>query len=120
MLFTMAIHTHDAGIKVAELTGRLTFGKPVTDVEEQLKEVVAEKPNGVIIDLTGLDLLDSAGVGALVTIISTAREQGVPLRVAGCKERTRNVLYMTQVNQLVVLLPDVQSAIASLGQASGA
>lgn len=116
----MEIRSQDAGIKVAELTGRLTIGKPVTDVENQLKGLVAEKPPGIVLDLAGLDLIDSAGVGALITVISAAREDAVPLRISGCKERIRHVFDMTQVTQLVEMLPDLTAALASFGHASGA
>lgn len=119
MLFSIEIRSLD-GIKVAELAGRLTIGKQVTDVEDQLKQLVSERPVGIIVDMAGVELIDSAGVGSVITVISSARAQGVPLRIAGCKEKIRHVFDLTQVTQLVEMLPDVETAVASLGQASGA
>jgi len=119
MLFSMDIRRLDGGLDIAELSGRLTIGKAVTDVEDRLKELVDQRPAGLIVDLAALDLIDSAGVGALINIIGMAKQEGVPLRVAGCKDRVRHVFDLTQVTQLVEMLPDVQAAIASFGQASG-
>jgi anti-sigma B factor antagonist len=59
------------------------------------------------LDLSGVDYLDSTGVGALIRILQAARRSGCELRFRGVSGSPRKVLRMSNI--LVLMREDVKS-----------
>ncbi len=70
-------------------TGRVT---PSTSalLEETLRNLMVTDKH-IILDLTNVDLIDSAGLGALVSIYMHARRTACRLKIANPKQRVRDL-----------------------------
>lgn len=83
----------------------------------ELRELVAKSvASGVVkivVDLHGVDFLDSSGLGALVTGLKTTRQAGGNLRIARATEQTLIVLDLTMMQQVLFPYPSVEDAIGS-------
>ncbi|NTU91906.1 MAG: STAS domain-containing protein [Chlorobiaceae bacterium] len=64
----------------------------------------------IVIDLAGVDFLDSSGLGCLVTIARKKREQGGDVRLACLNEKLRRVFEVTQAFRLFDIYDDAESA----------
>lgn len=51
----------------------------------------------IIFDLSKLDFIDSSGLGALITSLTTMRNAGGDVRLAATEDRVRNVFLVTNV-----------------------
>lgn len=54
----------------------------------------------LVLDLSQLDFLDSSGIGALITVYSSAADSGVKTRIAGASLGVRRLFEMTGVAEL--------------------
>jgi anti-sigma B factor antagonist len=61
----------------------------------------------VTIDLSGIDLCDSTGLGALVRLHRSAQAAGGQLCLRGARRHVADVLAMTGINKVIVVLPSV-------------
>ncbi len=100
----------DSDVPVLSLAGRLTLGRDCQQVEWQLDDLLGEGKLRVILDLSGLNYIDSAGVGIVVMCFGKLKKSGGRLRVAGAAGMVENVLKMTNVHQIVQFFPTVEAA----------
>lgn len=85
------------GASVIQIQGKFLgslHGKELADRLEGLKQ--AGKKN-VIFDLSKLDFMDSSGLGALITSLTTMRNVGGDVRLAATEARVKNVFLVTNV-----------------------
>ena len=51
----------------------------------------------VVIDLSGADLMDSSGIGEMISGLTSMRNAGGDMRLAALRKRIRNVFLMTRL-----------------------
>jgi anti-sigma B factor antagonist len=57
------------------------------DLRPELDAVIAENPRSVTVDLSGLRLIDSSGVGALVSLYKRIRANGGQVQFVGVSDQ---------------------------------
>jgi anti-sigma B factor antagonist len=67
----------------------------------------------VVVDLTGVEFLDSAGVGVLVGLFKHARGRGGTARFCGLTPGVRSVLELIQLDRIFEIVDDVGSPARS-------
>ncbi len=79
-----------------------------------------ERPSPhVVVDVAGLDFVDSMGIGVLVTGHTRAMENSGWVRLAGPSSFLRRLLDTLGLSEHLELYPDIDAAIAGTGTASG-
>jgi anti-anti-sigma factor len=101
-------------ITVVELTGQLHAGNMLLSVESSLNKLLKEGPKKIVVDLSGLHLIDSSGIGILVVSSATVRKLGGSFRLAGAVGSVANVLEMIGLNQVIPMDPDVETSVHHL------
>src|SRR4051794_3942208 len=114
ILVPMPIETRrlDPGVAVIVLSGRLTFGRDAEQLESIVRKQVESGDRRFVLDATGLEYIDSAGIGALVSALSSVKKAGGELRLAGANQRIVRLFSMTGVDKLVTVYPTVAEAAA--------
>ncbi|HXY09261.1 MAG TPA: STAS domain-containing protein [Terriglobales bacterium] len=87
------------GVVIVDSAGRIVFGEESAYLRDTVKKLAAEK-NNLVLNLSGVDYIDSGGLGTLVALYTTARNQGVSIKLANL---TRNVGDLLQVTKLVTV-----------------
>jgi anti-sigma B factor antagonist len=72
--------------------------------------VRADTSRDLILDLTQVPYIDSAGIGALVGAFVTRQKDGRRLALAGVTERVRNTMQVTRVEQFFKFYDTVEDA----------
>ena len=70
------------------------------DIRPIFDSVVAEKPKRVTVDLQELTLLDSSGVGAIVSLFKRVRGDGGQVIVANAKDQPLAVLKLLKLDKV--------------------
>lgn len=106
-------------ITVESLDGRQVC-RPQGDLDSvnasQLRAAFATlaQPGPVVIDLSGVPFLDSAGLGALVGGIRRIREAGGSVVVCSGRRSITRVLHTVGFDRVVALVDSLQAALALL------
>ncbi|WP_210479851.1 STAS domain-containing protein [Naasia sp. SYSU D00948] len=81
-----------------------------------LRSLIAERVQAgnrrIVLDLQGVDFLDSSGLGAIIASLKTAREAGGDLRLARASDAVVMVLRLTKVDRVLRVYADSGSAFA--------
>jgi anti-sigma B factor antagonist len=70
----------------------------------------------IVLNLTGLESLNSFGVGLLIALLVRVRQQGQRLLAYGLSERHREVFELTRLSEAIDLYADEAEALGSVGQ----
>jgi anti-sigma B factor antagonist len=65
----------------------------------------------LVLDMSGVSFLDSAGVGALVSIFVSRRNNGKTLALAGLTQQSNAVLQVAGLSKLFAVYPTVEAAL---------
>ena len=92
------------GIHV-ELTGELDISSAAR-VEEALAKIEAEEPAVVLLDLRGLEFMDSTGLRTVVSADARAREQGRRVVVVRGPEAVHRIFNVTRLDERLEIVDD--------------
>ena len=67
----------------------------------------------VVLNLAGVDYIDSSGLGTLVGVYSSARAGGADIKLTGVGQRLRDVLQITKLVTVFEVYDTEQVALAS-------
>ena len=98
---------------VVSLAGRMTLGHQLVSAENKLKAAFEAGGAKIVLDLAGLDYLDSAGIGLLMMCAGTARNNNGQFHVAAPNERVKKIFDIAHVGKALAVYPDVASAVAA-------
>src|SRR5689334_8973508 len=104
----MSFHTTTrsvGAITVVDLVGDLTLANGSERVGAMLGKLVEEGEPQLIVNCTGLEQVDSAGMGEIVRWQTRAAQRGVKLKLAGARARLAALLKSTGVDQLIEVFP---------------
>ncbi|WP_447002218.1 STAS domain-containing protein [Saccharothrix isguenensis] len=107
----------DGGIALVRVSGSLDAAaqRPVTAA---LDDVFDTGPGAIVLDLSEVDFLGSAGIALLVNTRHRAARQGIPFAVVADNHRVLRPLRMSQVDTALPLHPTVRAAVAAVRLAS--
>jgi anti-sigma B factor antagonist len=103
----------DSDVLVLSLAGMLTLGRDCQQLEWQLDDLLRDGKLRVIFDLSGLNYIDSAAAGIVVTCFAKLKKFGGTLRVAGATGVVEHALKMINVHQIIQFFPTVEAAAES-------
>lgn len=103
------VDTPSDGIAVVRFTGRLNM-VTAPRLREVVNTSVAAGRTRVAVDLSGVEFIDSSGLGALINGLKTARQAGGDLRIAAPNDQVRLVLQLTNMERVLTAYDSADSA----------
>jgi anti-sigma B factor antagonist len=100
-----------AGWTVVSVYGELDVATAPT-LREQLINLVGDGSTRLVLDLEGVDFLDSTGLGVIVSALKRSRTQGGDLRLVCTQARIKRLFEITGLDKAVPLLPSLDAAVA--------
>lgn len=105
--------THGAAT-VVTLKGRLDALR--LDAVRQMFMDLPEKGSAkLVVDLSGLEWIDSSGVGALITLYKRARTKGGDVKVAGLQRQPKEIFRLLRLESAFEVFDTVELALARFG-----
>jgi anti-sigma B factor antagonist len=120
MILELSKRHVEPDITVFELRGRLALGNRLTEIEHSIKTDLHSGCRKLVLDLGGLEFIDSAGLGMLVMCAGAMEETGGRMCVATANPRIVHVFEITHLERVVALHADAESACTSLGSSGTA
>jgi anti-sigma B factor antagonist len=91
----------EADIVLLKISGRITLGRECQEVEWAVEDLVRDSKKKVVVDLAGLDYVDSTGIGILVMCSGKVRAAGGELRLAALQPRIAELMRLTRLDQIL-------------------
>jgi anti-sigma B factor antagonist len=84
------------GVVVLDCSGRIVFGDETTALREAVKQLLKESGQ-VVLNLAGVNYIDSGGLGTLVGLYTSARSCGGNIKLANLTDRVGDLLQVTKL-----------------------
>ena len=97
------------GVAVLAASGRINLVTAAV-VRREVQRVVDDGHARLALDLSGVDFIDSSGLGALVSGLKTARSAGGDLRLVAATEQVAGVLRLTNLDRILRVYPGPDDA----------
>jgi len=110
----MAVETKqlESGVAVIVISGRLALGGETEKLSAALDKLLTLDSKQIVFDISGLEYVDSSGVGTLVSCLTKLKKAGGQMKVAGANPRIRRIFSMTGVESMMSLYDSVAAATA--------
>jgi len=106
--------SHEHGdATVIELHGKVMGGPESADFQNAIKKSVSDGKKKVVVDLGGVEWMNSSGIGLLVSAFTTVKNSGGELKIARATSKIESLLVITKLNSVFDSHPDVITAVAS-------
>jgi len=114
----MHVETRKTGeVVILDLDGRLTAGLGDQILRESIDELLAEGFKKILLNLSKVSFLDSAGLGELVAGLKTCKRFGAEMKLLNLGERAHATLYMSRLLPVFEIYGSEAEALAHFGQA---
>jgi anti-sigma B factor antagonist len=120
MAVNYEIQLAENDVTVASLTGQLNLGNRLMDFEHQIKQRIEEGSRKMVLDLSGLTYIDSAGLGMVATCAGIMVKAGGKFAVVVAGGKIAHMFEITRLNRVIGVFPDLTSATAAVSGPSKA
>ena len=97
---------------VIVLEGSLEVGKQEKLKEDLLKQISSPSRRAVL-DLTAVDFIDSACLGALIAVTRRLREQGGDIKISGLSAEVKSIFQITRLDRVFEVFWKKEEAVSS-------
>jgi anti-sigma B factor antagonist len=103
-------------VTVIYCQGRIAYRNEAVALSNKVAELLPETRQ-IVIELSGVEMIDSAGLGELVVILMWAQARRCSIKLAAPRENIREMLQLTNLASVFEIHPTVDEAVlASRGQ----
>jgi anti-sigma B factor antagonist len=102
------------GTTVVTVRGVIKLGESASAFSNFLSDVLDQGRSPVLIDLEGIDYVDSTGLGELVGHLQRFEAQGRRMVFVNPARRLRKLFELTRLNEVVPIYDDMEQAKAGL------
>ncbi len=106
------VRSADDGVAVIELTGDVTAACE-NELMDAYREAGRTEIRGVVLDFTGLDYMNSSGIGLLVTLLVRVRREGRQISAYGLSDHYRQIFELTRLDEAVSIHDTEAAALAA-------
>ncbi len=110
----LKVSTRDVkGVKVIELSGKITIGKGDLVLREAVDQVLKEGQITILLNLGNVTYMDSAGIGELVACYKRVLERKGKMKLVNPAGRVQDLLALTKLDEYFDTFQTEQEALAS-------
>jgi anti-sigma B factor antagonist len=81
-------------------------------VTASLNGIIEKKPERLVVDLSGVTYIDSAGLAALIEAMQKVEGYGGKFLLAGLQETVRSIFEISRLDQVFQIFPNADAALA--------
>jgi anti-sigma B factor antagonist len=102
--------TEGSDIAILSLTGEVEVAN-AAQVRDAALKLVSGGSKYLVVDLSGVEYMDSTGLGTLVGLHKRLRESGGQVLIAGAQPRVKRIFDITGLTQVFRMHEDVSAAL---------
>jgi anti-sigma B factor antagonist len=111
---------HVGDVAVVDLDGRITLGESTGLLRDNLRQLFAQGSRKIILNMARVGYVDSAGLGELVGLYTTAKNQGAAIKLLNVQKKLSDLLSITKLHTVFEAYDNEMLAISSFGQSATA
>jgi len=120
MILSTEVFEFEPDITGISCSGRFTLGTRLSETEALVNSMLDRGVRKLVLDLTHVDFVDSAGLGIIMRISGEMHERGGHFRIAGPHEQVKRLFDITHTSAILDLDPDLVTSVQKLQEGKAA
>jgi anti-sigma B factor antagonist len=100
-------------VRVLDIAGQIKFTQGDEMLKDKIHSVVHQGHTKLLVNLAGVDYVDSAGLGELVGAYTTVRRAGGTMKLLNVTKKMRDLLSITKLLTVFETFDNEQDALKS-------
>ena len=97
---------------VVSCCGRVVFGEETTRLCGTVRDLLPESPQ-IVLNVGAVKNVDSAGLGALVGLVTSARTLGGDIKLCDLSSKVQSLLQITRLDTVIQVFSSQEEAISA-------
>jgi anti-sigma B factor antagonist len=102
------------GVVILEPKGKIMGGPDATALRENVRDQVNAEKKQIVIDLAGVDWMNSTGLGILISCLTTLKNADGELKLANVTDKIKSLLTITKLVTVFDAYDSVDEAVSSM------
>jgi|YNPBryulayer2012_1023412.scaffolds.fasta_scaffold00902_5 anti-sigma B factor antagonist len=102
--------SHEKSV-VVPLPAHMVGGQDAVEITDRVRQLVSSGIEHVIFDCSRVEIINSSGLGTLITALTTLRTSGGRCTLAAVPEKMRTLLELTHLESIFLLADSVAAAL---------
>ena len=107
------------GVLIVDCGGRVVFGEESASLRDTVKKLIPDNKN-IVLNLGGVNYIDSGGLGTLVALYTTAHNAGGSIKLANLTQRVGDLLQVTKLLTVFQVYDSEEQAVQSFSKTAAA
>ncbi|HUJ94265.1 MAG TPA: STAS domain-containing protein [Terriglobales bacterium] len=107
------------GVTVVDCNGRIVFGDESALLRDTVKGLIGNNTR-ILLNLEGINYIDSGGLGTLVALYTTAHNAGGAVKLVNLTQRVGDLLQVTKLVTVFEVFDSEQKALDSFRKGAAA
>ncbi|HEY1462865.1 MAG TPA: STAS domain-containing protein [Terriglobales bacterium] len=105
------------GVLVVDCSGRIIFGEESASLRDTLRDLIPQNKK-IVLNLGQVTYIDSGGLGTLVALYTSARNNGSSIKLANLTQRVGDLLQVTKLLTVFDVYDSEERALESFRSAA--
>lgn len=107
-------------VTVVDLHGKITLGEESATVRDLVANLLSEGHVKILLNMSGVEYIDSSGLGMLVSSVASVRKTGGEMKLVNLSEKVDDLMEITRLYTVFDIEDDEQKALALFGRSAAA
>jgi anti-sigma B factor antagonist len=100
-------------VRIVDLNGKITLGENTGYLREEMRSLLSQGTKKIVLNMADVGYVDSAGLGELVGLYTTAANRGGSLKLLNLQGKMRNLMEATKLYTVFPVFEDEKAAVSS-------
>jgi anti-sigma B factor antagonist len=100
-------------VTILDMSGEVRIGEGSIALREAIRKLSSEGKQKLLLNLRGVNYVDSSGIGELIANYTTVSKQGGQLKLLNLTDRIQNLLVITKLLTVFDVYEDEATALKS-------
>src|ERR1039457_2987888 len=114
MMLETEVFQFEPDITGVSCAGRFTLGTRLSETEAPFNSLIQQGARELVLDLTHVEFVDSAGLGIIMHIFGEIGQHGGHIRVAGPTHQVKRLFEITHTKAILAIDPDLVTSVKKL------
>lgn len=117
----MKTSTRQTGdVTIVDISGRISLGEESAALRDLVMNLMSEGHQKILLNLAGVNYIDSSGLGAMVSAFTSVRKQNGELKLVNLTEKVDNLMEITKLYTVFDIANDEAAAVKSFDRSTAA
>jgi anti-sigma B factor antagonist len=107
-------------VTVVDLHGRIILGEESAAARDLIGNLLSEGHVKILLNMAGVDYMDSSGLGMLVSSVASVRKSGGEMKLVNLSDKVDDLMEITRLYTVFDIEDNEQKALASFGRSAAA